>query len=522
MGRLIATLADPLGGTEGLWALLQQVVDARSPANATGQSLDDICALNGIIRQPATKASGKIRCYANTEGVQITMGSVVRKSTTGDLFQTTYTADTIQTYTSPLDNGATAGTNTAEVADNSGFAVGDWVTIENSTPREELMQVSAVDGDGITLTFSTYFQYDHAMTTPCTLYSVDIDAEAQTEGALSISDYQINEIVTPISGWEYVLNVPANPTWNQGTDVESDVDLRARRLRSFQVVGAGTDGGIRARLEQLSFVESCNVVSNRTMITDVTSKQPAKSLWPIVYPTALTDAQKKAILAQLWLVCPAGIQVWGGKQSVIFTIGDVVTNAYYNVTINGVDYSYQASGFESKSTIAIALAGVISDVSVTASHSGTDAFFTVVANNGYGYFSYDCTATITMTDDEAHVYGLVEDDMGYEQLVGFSTATPKVMYVKVAIRTDSSYPTDGETQIQDALLAVVAAKKLGEDVTSREMVDAVAQITGVTDIQLQLNWTGFFGSYPADSYTLSVSDYEYPTLVVGNITIASF
>ena len=68
-----------------VWELLQGVVDAFSPDAAQGAALDQLCAIVGVTRQPATRARGTV-VLLGTPGVLIPAGKLVKSSVSGVVY----------------------------------------------------------------------------------------------------------------------------------------------------------------------------------------------------------------------------------------------------------------------------------------------------------------------------------------------------------------------------------------------------------------------------------------------------
>jgi len=240
------------------WQGLLEVWDALNPDNADGVQLDNVSALVGVTRLEATKANGTVRCYG-------TVGT------------------TIPDWTDPTPGVVRKG------------STGD---LFNILP-EPTGGTWVVGGVGY----------------------VDVLVEAQTAGQLSISSDQIQDIVNPIAGWTSVNNPAALGTWtDQGTDEETDDELRQRREESLSITGTAADQAIRAALAAIDEVTSAFVLSNRAITADPVTGQPAKSFWTIIYPDLSADADAEDEIAQtIWERMPAGIEAWGDPAGTIRT-----------------------------------------------------------------------------------------------------------------------------------------------------------------------------------------------------------
>jgi len=68
------------------WTAIQQLYDARSPDTATGDSLDALCALVGVYREPAVAAE-VVLGLTGSPGVTIPAGKLARSSVSGRTFE---------------------------------------------------------------------------------------------------------------------------------------------------------------------------------------------------------------------------------------------------------------------------------------------------------------------------------------------------------------------------------------------------------------------------------------------------
>lgn len=132
-----------------------------------------------------------------------------------------------------------------------------------------------------------------------------VPVQALTTGPIEAAASSLTVIVTPVAGWTSTTNAAA---LTPGQDIESDLQLRARREASLQASGTGTDGGIRAAL--LEIVEQAVILSNRTNST-AADGTPAHAVRAILYPDPNSATVEAAIAAAYFGQLPAGIQAWG-------------------------------------------------------------------------------------------------------------------------------------------------------------------------------------------------------------------
>ena len=144
--------------------------------------------------------------------------------------------------------------------------------------------------------------------------ATSVPVQALTTGPIEAGAGTLTVIVTPVAGWSSSTNAAA---LTPGQNIESDLQLRARREASLQASGTGTDGGIRAAL--LEIVEQAVVLSNRTTST-AADGTPAHAVRAILYPDPNSATVEAAIATAYFGQLPAGIQAWG--TSVTATVTD--------------------------------------------------------------------------------------------------------------------------------------------------------------------------------------------------------
>jgi uncharacterized phage protein gp47/JayE len=144
--------------------------------------------------------------------------------------------------------------------------------------------------------------------------ATSVPVQALTTGPIEAAAASLTVIVTPVAGWSSSTNAAA---LTPGQNIESDLQLRARREASLQASGTGTDGGIRAAL--LEIVEQAVILSNRTNSTAVDGT-PAHAVRAILYPDPNSAIVEAAIATAYFGQLPAGIQAWG--TSVTATVTD--------------------------------------------------------------------------------------------------------------------------------------------------------------------------------------------------------
>ncbi|MEA3485172.1 MAG: baseplate J/gp47 family protein [Candidatus Aerophobetes bacterium] len=174
--------------------------------------------------------------------------------------------------------------------------------------------------------------------------STTVDATAVNTGAVLAIAGSLTEIDTPISGWDTVTN-SADAT--EGTDEETDIELRDRRTKSTLALGNNLADSLFGQLSNLDNVTSALVLSNGTDVTDENGI-PAHQFLLIVEGGLNSD-----IADIVWLNTPQGIlshgtiteqiiDSQGFPQDVKFSRPTTV-DIYFKVTVT-TDSTYPGSG----------------------------------------------------------------------------------------------------------------------------------------------------------------------------------
>jgi len=314
------------------------LADYRSmyPDSATDEALDNVAAIVGLTRLPATRstvdlllnladttaipagslvgvgaAGNEFRTTAdvsNTSGAQaltpaeaesVELGPIIANADTLDTIKTPavgWTAktaivnDTAETYA--LVNGQTLTIKVDDGAEQTAlFETADFAAIGAATAAEV---AAVIDAD---ITGASSFELG---TTGF------VFLESDTDGAGSVLEVT-GGTANPVLAFDTTRRAGMNRLDAAlGRNIETDPDFRARRASSLQVIGAGTVEAIRARLlTDVDGVTAALIFENDTDAVDGDGR-PAHSFEPVVQGGTDQD-----IIDLLWLVKPAGIESFG-------------------------------------------------------------------------------------------------------------------------------------------------------------------------------------------------------------------
>ena len=451
--------------------LAQAIYDAFDPASASGVSLERIAAYTAITRNAATPSTATLY-LAGTSGTVIPLGALVEAPATGDQFQTlspvtlgsignitlatgsslsisgitrsgtVATATTaaphglpngavvtisgvtggdasLYNVTAEIENvgastfdynmagtpgGSSAGT---EVYQDEGLA-SDHITLSTAVARAvahglstgEFVFVSAATEDEynglflVTVLDVDHFEYTETITTtPATgSFTADettpVEAESVEAGPIPGPSSAITEIVNAISGWTRVENFLAATL---GNNVETDAELRARRIATLLGLGNSTLGAIRGDMLTVADVTQALIFENDEIV--VVDGRPAKSVEAVV-----VDGDDQEIADALFETKAGGIETFG-----------------------------------------------------------TEGPFT-------------------------HV-----DSQGDDHDVRFSRPTKKDIWLEIDFAVDGTFPSDGLTQAEDAVLVFGALLNIGDDVIIfPQLVGALDGISGILDLVIRI------------------------------------
>lgn len=125
-------------------------------------------------------------------------------------------------------------------------------------------------------------------------------------GPIAANAATLTVIAVPVSGFSATTN-PLDA--ELGRYVETDPELRIRRLEELADQGASSLPAIRAKILKVAGVVACRVRENTTMAT--VNGLPAKSFEVIIWDGVGLDADNDAIAAAIWGDKPSGMQAFG-------------------------------------------------------------------------------------------------------------------------------------------------------------------------------------------------------------------
>lgn len=298
-GQFISILTDAFAG---VWDVLLALWSNSDPATATGAALDVICALTGTRRKPAT-LSTVVAVACGDPGTVLPTGRVATVAFSGTRFASTAP----KTIGGPLPQWANA----------TGYLVGDRVFNPTDSDGPRVYQcifpgTSAALGDGPTNGGDSGTDITDGSVHWTFLGSgfgaVDVPFAAEATGPFAALARTLTSIATPVSGWRSIRNITDAVV---GSDVETDAELRVRRVVELVTTAAATVDAIRNRLLKVPGVKSCTVFHNDTDATDGDGLPP-HSVEVLVDGGADAD-----VWMATWLAVGGGIAMYGNTPGTI-------------------------------------------------------------------------------------------------------------------------------------------------------------------------------------------------------------
>lgn len=330
LGRLIGLITP--SQTE-LWEALLEVYSAFDPNSASGVALDNLVALSGIVRKPATATTSRILLTGNFN-ITIPEGSLVSSSFTNNRFSIptdivldgenaigfvaqVQTVSEGVTYTITYDSGQNPVnlSYTSQVGDtdldilqglvntvNENY--GTVLTASLSGSTIEVTVNDLVSQASYSLSGNLYFS---KITKGTTVVCTEVGPREQNSGT-------IDTISTPIFGWDSINQfAPAIP----GSLRESDSQLRERFNETKFTRGSNIVESLYSDLISLDGVRTVQIYENLTNVVD------SFGIPPHSFMVLIQGGLEEEIAEAIWRNRPAGIDTHGNS---IYLIRDILGN----------------------------------------------------------------------------------------------------------------------------------------------------------------------------------------------------
>ena len=331
LGRMIGIISPSLSDA---WEASQEVYDAFNINAATGVALDNLCALGGVARQPASGTVTAVKLTGSV-GTVIPLGSQLTSSNNGKFHSTlelvvlnsqavvgmtvnvltvaNATAYTL-TYTKNPDtngDGPTTITYTSDADATEAEILAGLAALINSAPHNTVLSASVV---GLNLNISTLSYLNKVDVSVSANLNVPKVSKTTTvvcdeTGPVEQPINTITRIAVPILGWDSATN-PASGIL--GRDLETDAELRARYQIAKFGDGSNLIESLYSALYALDGVESVAIIENDTDSPIVVpAPVPAHSFYLVIL-----GGESVEIARAIWNNKPAGILSYGTSETV--------------------------------------------------------------------------------------------------------------------------------------------------------------------------------------------------------------
>lgn len=409
-GKLIGIIADR---ESSLWEALEAIYNSQYPNTASDTSLDNVCAITAITRNPATRST--VTTYlAGTAGTLIAAGTLFATVDAQDQFRTLVDV-TLAGVQLNITSLTLSGTTVTAQSTAHGQLVGKSIFISGAIQTEYngLITITSVpDADHFTYTI-TGTPVSPATGTIVGDPATSIACEAVNTGPIQALAGTLTQIVNTIVGLDQVDNL-LDATL--GANQETDTDFRTRRIAALQGLGAARLEAIRGALLQITGVTAATVFENDTNAVDAYGR-PAKSIECLVQGGLDAD-----ILDTVWNKKAAGIEPYGN------TSGTVVDSQGNNHT----------SAFSRPTSVPIYLE---LDLTTNANYPGNTAVEDAILAYGAGLVIGD-------------------DVIVFPALIGALDGIPGITDVVVRIGIAASPTTNANVVISDTSIAVFDTSRI--------------------------------------------------------------
>lgn len=515
-----------------LWQLLQSLHASQYPDSASGAALDNAVFLTGITRQSEAKTKATLTLNLSP-GTTVPIGSIVSSGGSRDRFIATssvtnaginpdnfnvsseaevtgeipaeaYAIDTIETPITGWKSKVAIISSLAEPYSLSGKTLSISVL------------TAKTDNFGIVkkITFSTETTASAVVATINAELSAYVTATVAGAGSNIVriennSDVSGNslEIInispffpsTSLGDFNFPSGLFKGFNQTKGTKgrlLETDAELRERRIKSLSLRGAGTPEAIRAAVGSVSGVSQTQVFENRTSLRDLDGRNPHS------YEVVVNGGNDQEIANKIFEYGPAGIETSISAARVFGSVKEPfagLSGKNLNISVDGAADVTPVFGAQ---TTAAAVAGVINVALIgkPATAYAKDGKVLILHNvSGTGtslrvQVSSTADTDLGLSNDlisKTEGIGLnfrsitVTDIQLFTHNIKFSRPINKNIYIDLVIDIKTSdFPVDGKDKVKKVLEDLGNLQKMGEKVILLKYKCEVLKVVGVVDVTL--------------------------------------
>lgn len=339
LGRMIGVIAP---AEASLWEALQQVYDSFNPTTAIGVSLDNIVALSGITRLPASPTRAQVILEGDLNTSISSPAGKAYSSATQRVFSIA------NPVILNLSNASGLGVYPNTIANSTAYRFSystdgvNFLDAIYTTPGSGTTAQTILDGlqakveELFSATFTTYQSSGRLYITrtdpfQVATFTVSVNLNVQKVRKLGVAVDDINgpfpqealaidTISVPIPGWDSISNPVAATT---GRLTETDEELRERFRNSKFFQSQNIIEGIVDALRNVPGVVDVIVYENDTNAPDILGV-PGHSFLPIVLGGLPSD-----VAQAIWDNKPTGIPSVGNTTVQITDSQDILHNISY-------------------------------------------------------------------------------------------------------------------------------------------------------------------------------------------------
>ena len=256
-------------------------------------------------------------------------------------------------------------------------------------------------------------------------------------------------------------------TGTNGTVIPIDFLAETLNGIQFKTTETGTISGGTVTLDVQALLAGANGNVDPSTITTITN--PLADVTAVTNSSATAGGQDRETDSELRRRYFDSLALGGGSTSdsiraALLTLSGVVDVIVRENNTNTTD----ANGLPPHSVGPIVLGGTDNDILTALLRSkpaGIQAFG-------------DVSQTFT-------------DNSGNSVTVAFTRPTETDVYIRATVTSDSNYPTDGDTQVENVIIAQINALGIGEDVILYRISTAIgSQVAGITNLVLESSSDG--------------------------------
>lgn len=349
--QFIGILADR---ESALWELAEDTYNSQYPDTAEGIALDNIASISGIIRLAAQQSRVRNVILRGDVGTLVPPGTVFSVSGSPTSRFSTLTGVTLAAGADEVQTISFSGVPASGSfrLTHLGFST-ELILLSDTLAqiKEKLEALPYIREVTVTGSFATtlvvsFVGQDGKIDQPLLGFSDNtlqtiapaaviititettpgvpqglVEVLAEAFGPIDAPIYSLTEIETPVTGLDSVLNTEETIL---GRNLETDAELKVRRLQSLQRAGASTVEAIRARLLEVQDVQEVVIFENVTNVTDVNGLPPKS------FRAFVQGGDTQEVGDNIWLNKPAGIQTTGDIEVSVNDSQGVVQTIFFS------------------------------------------------------------------------------------------------------------------------------------------------------------------------------------------------